>query len=90
MTKIISLHNGFVSSLVVIYVWKFQNNSPNFQGFEAYIAVSKDLEYLIAKKIVSVNGGWNIVPFVAACIMLDLYFIIMLRLTFSYIVGLCL
>ena len=33
-----------------IYICKFQNKSPNFQGFKAYINIHKDIEYRIAKK----------------------------------------
>ena len=33
-----------------IYICKFQNKPPNFEGYKAYIASNKDLEYCIARK----------------------------------------
>ena len=33
-----------------IYVCKFQSKLPNYEGYKAYIAINKDLEYRIAKK----------------------------------------
>ena len=33
-----------------IYLCKFQDKSPNFEAFKAYVASSKDVEYRIAKK----------------------------------------
>ena len=33
-----------------VYICKFQNKPPNFEGYKTYIASYKDLEYCIAKK----------------------------------------
>ena len=33
-----------------IYICKFQSKPPNFEGYKAYIASNKDLEYCIARK----------------------------------------
>ena len=33
-----------------VYICKFQNKPPNFEGYKTYIASNKDLEYCIAKK----------------------------------------
>ena len=33
-----------------VYICKFQNKPPSFEGYKAYTIVNKDLEYCIAKK----------------------------------------
>ena len=33
-----------------IYICKFQNKSPSFEGYKSYIDINKNLEYCIAKK----------------------------------------
>ena len=33
-----------------VYICKFRNKQPNFEGYKAYLITNKDLEYRIAKK----------------------------------------
>ena len=33
-----------------IYICKFQNKVPSFEGYKTYTVSNKDLEYMIAKK----------------------------------------